>query len=229
MNAKRALQNKTRKEIFRTIHDANHDVNTSIKFNDIKNSLGLRSNDLAYHINILLEAKLITKIESIETTVYELSQQGKTLYPYLSIISEHEEPLLVISSVALLDVTQQKIYLQKKPREPDKGKLFFFGSKVLANTLIEIAAVEHVREQAGCEIDNLTLRCINEFMKKDGETIIFHGVIYFFTATPITKPTKSVIEKDLRTFNSNELSWDNKLFYDSMLHNETVQVIKTIL
>lgn len=212
MDSKKILQNDVRKKIFMSIHD-----NDSVKFNELKGFVEIESNDLSYHLKKLVDSGLVNKNEFD----YSLSLIGKEIVPYLSIITENASPLLVVTSVALIQ--GDKLFLQAKPREPEKGKLIFFGGKVMSDVLIEDAARAHVLKQAGCQVKNLKLRCVNEFMKQN----VFHGVVYFFTAEPVGEVVG--VTRELSNLDYDELLWDNKFFAEKMLDSETVQVVKTIL
>src|SRR3989338_79595 len=113
----KALQGH-RINIFRTIHDG------ISKFNDIKKMSGMKSNELSYHLKILASEALIEKSES---NSYTLTPKGKNLYPYLLYISSQKSPVMVVTAVAA--IKDGNIYLERKPREPDKGKLIFLGGK----------------------------------------------------------------------------------------------------
>ncbi|MFW6230973.1 MAG: helix-turn-helix domain-containing protein [Nanoarchaeota archaeon] len=223
MDARQALRNPIRRKIFTSLHD-NASPTT---FNRICEKVEVRSNDLAYHIKMLLSSGLITKAGSGDSPTYLLSEEGKTIYPYISLIADNFDPLLVIVSIALVD--KSTIYVQKKPREPEKGKLIFLGGKVKRGTLIEDAAKAHAEEQAGCDVKDLRLRCINEFMKKDDERLTFHGLIYFFTARPVSTPGDDLIPKKIGSLKPDELLWDNNFFVAEMLENETPIITRTIL
>lgn len=55
-----------------------------LKFNEIKNSLNMKSNELSYHLKILKNSKLII----LKNNNYSLTTKGKNIFPYLPIIFE---------------------------------------------------------------------------------------------------------------------------------------------
>ena len=197
-----------RKLIFKEIHN-----NSKIKFNELKQNLNLESNDLSYHLSILKKNNLITN----NNTFYELTNNGKTLYPYLPILTEEQKPIFVVCCAAL--IKNDTIYFQKKPREPEKGSLIMFGGKVLEHTTIEQTLINYIKEQAKTTPINLKLRCVNEFIKED-----FHNIVYFYTAEPETEPKENLIKRNITELKDEELFWDNKFFLKEMLNNEEPKV-----
>ncbi len=202
-----------RKKIFKQIQSAG-----KINFNKLKDTLGLRSNELSYHLNVLVENGVITKGEE-----YVLSESAKLSYPYLSIITGDERPIFVVCSAAL--IRDGKIFLQKKPREPEKGKLILFGGKVLEGVSIDESLEAYVQKQAGCSLKNIRLRCVNEFMKKS-EDGVFHNVVFFHTAEPVGDMHQDVIERDLESIDDEELFGDNKFLVKEMIWKEKPEVTK---
>lgn len=209
-----------RKNIFTLLHDSS----VPLKFNQLKNNLKLRSNELSYHIKILLDSGLIERAQDSDNVYYSLSKSGKVIYPYLPIMLNEQKPIFVVACVAL--IKDDIIYFQRKPREPEKGSLIFFGGKVLSGKSIEETLVQYVKEQANCGLKDLKLRCVNEFMKKDSD-YDFHNIVYFYTATPSENPDSSLICKKLSKLNYNELFWDNKFFIKENLNNEYPKITKT--
>jgi len=211
-----------RLDIFRQIHDGKK------RFNALKNSLNIEGNELSYHLKILLSNGLIERKSGkgnceIE---YSLSEKGKEIYPYLSILASEQKPLLVITSVAV--IKGKMLLLHKKPREPEKGKLIFFGGKADAGLKLEESAKKQVKEQSGLNIYSLKLRCINEFVQYDKNNTIKHNwVVYFYTALAKGKPKKGVIAKDIKEVSSLDLYGDNIFFLKKMLKTKYVRVART--
>jgi len=169
----------------------------ALKFNELKNIFSIKSNELSYHIKQLKDSNLIEKIED----KYYLSKKAKEIYPYLPILFENQIPVFVVTSVAL--ISGKYIYLQKKPREPDKGKLTFYGSKAIPKIPIEESAKKHVLEQAKTTIKNIKLQCVNEYLENEK-----HWIVYFFTATPIKRPLGEKYQ--LKDISKLDLYADNK-------------------
>ncbi len=224
----RSLFSGLRTMLFREIQNSHP---KGIKFNSLKKSLNLESNDIAYHLKILLKSGLIEKTESKDGSFYKLSHKGKIVYPYIPIITNEQKPVFVIACGALIN--SDTIYFQEKPREPEKGSLILFGGKVLSGKSIEETVINYIKEQANCDIKELKLKCVNEFMKKDARSNFeFHNIVYFYTAVPVSKPynkTNKIIEKKISELKDDELFWDNKFFIREMLNNKEPKVTKTIL
>ncbi len=193
-----------RLKIIRVIHEG------ISQFNKINAELSIRSNDLSYHLKLLRDNNMIVKLG----TSYSLTKTCKNIYPYLPIFANEEIPVFVVTSVALID--GDTVYLQKKPREPDKDKLMLFGTKILPSLTIEESAKKTTEDQSGVTISNLKLKCINEYIK-DGN----HWVVYFFTANPDKKP--NTISAKLSKIDSVDLFGENKFFLKNMLNGRGVK------
>ena len=219
------LFTKSRASIFRKIHDCSD--GSGIKFNELKKSLNIESNDLSYHLSILLNSSFIEKKQVGDSTYYALSNSGKTIFPYLPIITNEQKPIFVVCCVALID--NEEIYFRRKPREPEKGSLILFGGKILSGKSIEDSLKNYVREQAGCDVKNLKLRCVNEFMREVDSDSEFHNIVYFFTAKPVGQILPNTIKRNISYIKDNELFWDNKFFIKKMIDNEIPLVTKIVL
>jgi len=194
------------------------------KFNDLKKTLSIEGNELSYHLKILKNAGLIEK--SGEN--YVLTTHGKYLHPYIPLIVDDKKPVIIITGVAL--IKDGKIYLVKKPREPDKGKLIILGGRAEYNMSIDESAIKLAEEDTGLKIIDLKLRCINEYIKKDSEgNIKNHWIVYFYTAKPVGKPNSDVVVIPLSKAKKMELFGDNNYFLEKMLDNKTVKITKTII
>lgn len=196
-----------RKDIFRRIQSYE-----SISFNRLKNELGMKSNELSYHLRSLHDSGMIEKNEG-----YSLTEKAKLSYPYLPVSTGEERPTFAVCAVALLD--GDKILLQKKPREPEKGSLILFGGKILQGISIEESVMRYAREQAGCHVSDVKLRCVNEFMRKK-EDGTFHDIVFFHTAIPEGEVKDSVITMRLDELDDKNLFGDNAFLIKEMLKNE---------
>ncbi len=198
---------------------------THFSFNTLKTLLNLESNRLSYHLRILRSHDIIRKNDV--TSSYELTQKGKILFPYLPIITQEQRPALVVCSIAVLD--GEYIYLRRKPREPHKGKLCLLGEKVLDDQTIEETA-KAVLQKTGFEsYTDLRLRCINECIKtdEDNKSILFHDVVYFFTAQAHHQDTTQLLRMKRSTLEKDDLFWDNWFLITQMLNTAHVQVTTT--
>ncbi|MFP4656633.1 MAG: helix-turn-helix domain-containing protein [Candidatus Woesearchaeota archaeon] len=204
-----------RKDIFKEIQS-----HGKISFNRLKDKLGLRGNELSYHIRLLLESGMITRDDG-----YSLTEKGKLSYPLLPVNTGEEKPIFVVCAVALLK--DDMILLQKKPREPEKDSLILFGGKILEGTSIDESVKIYVKEQAGCDISDIRLRCVNEFMRK-GEGGVFHDVVFFYTATPISDMKESLIRAKLDELDDEKLFGDNRFLIRKMLWNKEPRFTRDI-
>jgi ADP-ribose pyrophosphatase YjhB (NUDIX family) len=172
-----------------------------LAFNDLKKKLKIESNRLSYHIKILKKENLI----EISEKKYSLTKKAEHIIPLISIIARREKPVISVVAVGLID--SDHIFLQKKPRAPDKNKLIFFGGKCKHNLSLEDSAKKYIFEQAKVEIKNLKLKAINEYLTKDKESIIDHWIVFFYTAVPIQNPKH--IKKKITLLKPEELYGDN--------------------
>jgi len=212
-----------RLKLFRLIH------NGTKKFNVLKSKLNKESNEISYHLNILLKSGLIEKKIKNSGIEYVLSENGKVMYPYLSILAREQNPLFVVTSVLVMSKNKDKAYLQKKPREPDKGKLIFFGGKANPDFSIENSARKQVKAQSGLDIHDLKLRCVNEFIVRQSDSTIVHNwVVYFYTALTSGKPKKNVVSVKMKELETLELYGENSFFAKKIMNSKKARITKTV-
>jgi ADP-ribose pyrophosphatase YjhB (NUDIX family) len=189
------LENKIRKEIFFLINQG------ICKFNELKNRLKIRSNDLSYHLTILKKAGLI----ETKNNLYRLTEKSRNMFPYRKVITEKEIPLMSVTSVAILD--GDKILLQKKANEPGKGRYLLYGGTIKFEDAIKESAKKEAEKQSGAELSSLKFRGILETTVYKGKEIQQHWLVHVFTAKATTVP------KNGEWFNIKKLP--KKLFLDT--------------
>ena len=212
---------KQKLQVFRAINEGFG------KFNDIKKIVGQKSNELSYNLNSLLKQGLIKKTVFGKIINYELSDKGKELCPYLSIIEKDEVPIVVVTAVA--PIKNKKVMLTRKKDEPQKGKFILIGGKAKKEHDVFTNAIEKCKRQVGLEITDLKLKCINEFIEKskDNSKITYHWIVYFFTATPTNEP-ENIEWIKLSDISKIELYGEDKLFLKKMINSKTIKITKTI-
>lgn len=196
------------------------------KFSDLQKLTDTKSNELSYHLKALVDSGLVEKEAEGDIVSYSLSEKGKQIYPYLKIITEEEIPVVVITAVAC--VKDGKVMMFEKKDEPHKGTLILVGGKARVENTIEESAVKKCKEQVGLKVKDLKLRCINEFIEKEGKEMKHHWLVYFYTATAENEP-ESVIWVDLDKLKEYDLFGDNYFFLGEMIHNKEVKITKTTL
>jgi len=198
--------------VFKTVNDGFG------KFNDIKKITLQKSNELSYNLNSLLKQNLIRKTKIDKIICYELSDKGKELCPYLSIIEKDEVPIVVVTAVA--PIKNKKVMLTRKKDEPQKGKFILIGGKARKEYDVFTNAIEKCKKQVGLEITDLKLKCINEFIEKsnDNNKITYHWIVYFFTAIPINEP-ENIEWVKLSDIGKIDIYGEDKLFLKKMITN----------
>lgn len=141
-------------------------------FTEVKKVMRIESNQLSYHLNILVKDSLLSKTKE----GYILTQKGKTFMPYLRYSYEHD--LLPMTSVGVFITKGNKVLLLKRKWEPFKDYYLGISGKLKRYENVFGAAEKRVMELIGIKMNKLELFCINNFVSKS-----HHFVMFFFRAT----------------------------------------------
>ncbi|MBD3248980.1 ArsR family transcriptional regulator [Candidatus Woesearchaeota archaeon] len=190
------------------------------KFSDIQKLTALNSNELSYHLKRLIDAGLVEKLTEENLGSYILTEEGKKLYPYLKVITEEETPVVAVTAIAPVD--GNKVLMAVKENEPDKGKLILIGGKAKAGRSMEKNAKIKAKEQVNIDIDNLRLRCINEFIVKGRH----HWLVFFYTCKALNTP-KDTVWISLDNLEKYDLFGDNHFLLKEQIGNKEVKFTKT--
>ena len=153
------------------------------KFNSLKKELGLRSNELTYHLKKLASSGLIEKTES----GYALTEEGKDMFPFRKIVTKKEIPAMAVTATAI--IKNGKVFLRIKDNEPMKGSLILFGGTIRRGEDVFTSATRKAKEQCNSDIKNLKLRGISDTTYTGKGKMKQHWLVYVFTAEPVNEPS----------------------------------------
>ena len=180
------------------------------KFVDLKRILNIESNLLSYNLKILSKEEFVNK----KCYLFSLSDKGKYFMPYVR--KSNDASQIPIPCVATIVMDGGKVLIRGKVKEPSKGRKIFIGGKMNLGEDIFEACKRHVMEKTGVKINNLKLRCVNNFVsKKNGE--IAHFVVFFVTA----KIKKGDVPRDA--------SWKNPKCIRGKMYADNKYVLKNFL
>lgn len=138
-----------------------------LRFNQLAKKLGMRSNELAYHLNILAGEGCIEKKESEQ---YALTDKGKVLVPYIKFIQRDEIPPTVFCAPVV--VRDNKVLFIRRDKEPFKGFLEFPGGKIMKGETLIQAAIRELREETNVIAENGRLTCIADLLTSNNHHFI---------------------------------------------------------
>jgi ADP-ribose pyrophosphatase YjhB (NUDIX family) len=160
--------------------------NTNLKFNEIKKSLNIRSNKLAYHIKQLIKKDILIKNQE----EYSLSETAENLIPYLS----NKKAVLPVILVHIGN--NKECFLYKRKKRPFKDQISLPGGRPVLGESISKATERIMKEKFNI---NCILKKINslsiEHLKKS-KKIIQTDLIIFITAKTKDKIHLTNIEKN---------------------------------
>jgi len=194
------------------------------KFVELKKSLCIESNLLAYNLNLLMKKGLIEK----KDLYFTLTGRTRCLMPYLH--KSNDASQLPLPCVAVIirkkEKGKDKILIRKKTTEPGIGRKIFVGGKMdLGEDLFE-AAKRHVKEKVDIDVKNLKLICINNYVFKEQDTLS-HFLVFFITAKPSSRDKPKDAKYYSRKRITGELFPDNRFILKNMLDNKKVKITKT--
>jgi ADP-ribose pyrophosphatase YjhB (NUDIX family)/predicted transcriptional regulator len=130
-----------------------------LKFNELSKKLNTRSNELSYHLKLLLDIGYVEKNSSGE---YRLTDKGKVLVPYLKIFQREEMPPTIFCAPVVIN--KNKILFIKRPKEPYKGFLEFPGGKIRKGETLIQAAVRELKEETNVIAENGRIICLADIL-----------------------------------------------------------------
>ena len=148
-------------------------LNRKMRFSEIESAIGLRSNLVNYHLQKLIEDKVIEKTGDGE---YKLSIEGEKMIPFFAQITGKEQGPLSVVVVAVL--RDGKICLLKRKKRPYQGYWGLIGGKLKLKESIKETALRETEEETGlkCSFDRIC-SVIHERVSDGGE--VKHGFIVF--------------------------------------------------
>ncbi|MDP1695786.1 MAG: NUDIX domain-containing protein [archaeon] len=173
--------------------------NHRMRFSEIENAVGVRSNQLDYHLKKLIEENIIEK----EGEFYVLTKSAESLIPFYQHMTGKESGALPIVAVAILN--GEKICLLKRKRRPYQGYWGLIGGKVKLEESLKETALREVEEETGlkCKFDRV-VSVLHERVKDSGK--IKHAFVIFLCRVNTKNETLVQSEEgDIAWFSLNEL------------------------
>lgn len=164
-------------------------------FNEIEKSLAIRSNHLAYHLNKLLEEKILEK----EDGCYKLTKSAEKLIPsFVHITGKEEAPVTIVVSAIL---NKDKICLLKRRKRPYQGYWGMPAGKLRLHESIRECALRESKEETSLDCRfKKTAAILHERVKDDND--IKHAFIIFLCKLQTS-------QAQLKESEEGELGWFN--------------------
>ena len=183
-----------------------------LKFSDIQNSLKIRSNKLAYHLNNLTKKGILKK----EGKYYLLSQATEFIIPYMA------EKSSVLSAILIHIGNDKEVFLIKRTKRPFKDILSLPGGRILSGESIE-NAVKRIMLKHNINAKLKSIHSVSlEHLNRDKNNTTHSFFLVFISATTKDKIELTAIKKNKRKI----ISSDYKLLKEDL--NKSIN-IKTIL
>jgi ADP-ribose pyrophosphatase YjhB (NUDIX family) len=174
------LSHPKRKSIFKQFL-----YSKKLRFNEIEKLTGMRSNELAYFVNKLVEEGILLKHDD----TYLLSQQAEKYIPFFVSTDDELSPLPVVLVACVKD---GKILLWKRSKRPYENNWCLPGGRLRLKETIAQASVRILKKVTFTDGKFESLNSIvNEKNNEDGE--VKHAFLILFTKTI---PLNSISEKD---------------------------------
>ena len=183
------LKNRDRQEIFKQFLTEN-----KLKFSEIEKQLNLRSNMLAYHLEILQKDNILIK----ENDCYKLTKKAESLIPDFS----KEKSALPI--VLLIVRNQERILLMNRNKRPYKDLWGLIGGRLLYHESLEEASLRVLKTKTGLSGNYLGNNSVVQEHITDDEKIK-HGFLLVVTTIETNEDFKETEHGELGWFSADEL------------------------
>jgi len=184
-----------------------------LKFSDIQNSLKIRSNKLAYHLNNLTRKGILKK----EGKYYLLSETTECLIPYMA------EKNSVMSAILIHIGNNKEVFLISRTKRPFKEMLSMPGGRILAGESID-EAVKRIMLKNKINAKLISIHSVSlEHLIKNNNSNSTHSFLLIF----VSATTKDKIElTNIKKNKSKIITSDYKLIKEDL--NKSIS-IKTII
>ena len=137
--------------------------NRQLRFSDIEEGVGIRSNNLSYHLEQLQKDGVITK----DGELYTLTDKAEQMIPFFNQMTGKEVGVMPVVLVAIHN--KGKICLLKREKRPYKGYWGLIGGKPKLQESIPEAALREAKEETGleCEFDKINA-IVHERVNEEG-------------------------------------------------------------
>ncbi|MFH1063819.1 MAG: NUDIX domain-containing protein [Candidatus Woesearchaeota archaeon] len=158
---------------------------TELRFNEIEKATGIRSNDLAYFIQKLMDDGVLVKKDDL----YSLSPQAEKYIPFFVESEDKQSPLPVVLVACVKD---GKVILWKRSKRPYAGKWSLTGGRIRMGETVEQASLRVVKSLTFIDSRlESTNAVVSERNIESGE--VKHAFIMLFTKVA---PLNEIKEKD---------------------------------
>ncbi len=120
-----------------------------LKFCEIEKEVGIRSNNLTYHIQKMVDEDILEK----NGEYYLLTREAEKIIPFFAHITGKEQGCLPVVVIAI--IKDNKICLLKREKRPYKDYWGMIGGKLKHSETVEETAVREAEEETG-------LKCVFE-------------------------------------------------------------------
>ncbi len=181
------LDSSKKKEIFKQFL-----FNKKLRFNEIEKLTRIRSNELAYFLQKLIDNNILKKNKES----YKLSEDYEKFIPFFS---DQLSPLPVVLIACIKD---NKILLHKRAKRPYENHWGLIGGRIYLNETINSAAKRMLKEKTYLDGEVVSINSIvHEQVRYDKE--IKHAYFLFFV---IMNPLSEIKEKqNIKWFDINEV------------------------
>lgn len=176
-----------KKEIFKQFL-----FNKKLRFNEIEKLTKIRSNELAYYVEKLIENDILKKNEEF----YELSETYEKFIPFFS---EQLSPLPVVLIACIKD---DKILLSKREKRPYENHWGLVGGKIYLNETINSAAKRMLKEKTYLDGEVVSINSVVHEQVKDDEEIK-HAYFLFFVVMNSSNEIKE--KQNMKWFDLSEV------------------------
>ena len=181
------LNTVKKREIFRQFL-----FNKKLRFNEIEKLTKIRSNELAYFLEKLIDHDVLKKNEEF----YELSETYEKFIPFFS---EQLSPLPVVLIACIKD---NRILLYEREKRPYENHWGLVGGKIYLNETVHTGAKRMLKEKTYLDGEVVSINSVvHEQVKEDDE--VKHAYFLFFVVMELSSEIKE--KQNIKWFDLNEV------------------------
>ncbi len=176
--------------------------NKSLRFSEMEQLSGLRSNLLAYHLEQMLTEELIEK----RGDFYVLTLKMEKMLPFFAHLRGKEVGALSVVLVAIRD--GEKICLLKREKRPYQSYWGLIGGKLKNGESIEETAIREAKEETGLDCEFVAINSVVHERLKEKSIFKHTFVLFLVTANVIAGKIRSSEEGSVQWFDIHMLEKD---------------------
>lgn len=148
-----------------------------LRFSELERSTGLRSNDLAYVLKMMVQEGTLDKT----TDGYRLSGQAEKNIPFFKERGKDTPlPVILIAIHRKREEGTQEVLLARRKKRPYKGLWSLPGGRILLGETIEDATRRIAKEKTFMDINSIQVKGLGNERVMDNE--VKHGFLLVFVA-----------------------------------------------